>query len=834
MDNQTGGKIVWTTEVSLTGLRTGLAAAVTQVSAAGGQIRRVSDNIQNSLGGAGRGFQDLAKKLNQADFEQAGNRLNSIADAIQRTAVVGGVAGGLLGGLFVKSAADLEKTSTAFQVLIGDVETANRLFGQLAVFAQQTPFEFPQIARGAQTLLGFGVQAENVRDLIAQIGDVAGATGGDFNALALVTGQVFAQGRIQAQDFYQIINSGAGALGPLIAKNLGVNGVGALRKQFEEGTVNAQAFFDALRQATAEGGFAFGGTEKLAQTFSGRLSTLKDQLLEVGRNLLGVKVDPQLGLVVQPGGLFDRLGQLLTVISDASAVLGPKLAAGFQFLVDNGPTILSIIASIAAGFLAFRVLGTLIPLIGTFFGAIAGGATTLGALVAVAGGPVTLVMAGLAVLFGVIVYNAVQKLQGGLSGLVSSFSTGMKQLGDAGNKALPAATAQTKGLTSQTDALGRSARNAARDYRQALADIVRAHQSTSKELTASLEEEKRIFAETQDERKASFEEGQAELDQTHQDRASVIQRELDVQLAKGRAADAARVTDLQDALDRENAEYSKSTAKKLAQYQKDTANAEKQHEAKVSDLQLKLDEETAFQRKHAETLKGIRAEDALDEVERLKQSRADQIESFNLQRAQIEASSQAQAVNLASNFSKIPDLVDKGKFEQLGKNLGSAIGNALKDAVIEAFKALPGQIVNINVAVLNEINKFTKGLTNFIGPTAPLFAGFKVLSELGKGLKIPGFASGVQNFGGGLAVVGERGPEIVNLPGGSDVFSNEESRGMVGGTTYNINVDVAGIAARSRSDLRAIGVDIVESINENLRARRLPEIGGGNLRGVTG
>lgn len=46
---------------------------------------------------------------------------------------------------------------------------------------------------------------------------------------------------------------------------------------------------------------------------------------------------------------------------------------------------------------------------------------------------------------------------------------------------------------------------------------------------------------------------------------------------------------------------------------------------------------------------------------------------------------------------------------------------------------------------------------------------------------IPTFATGVRNFGGGLAVVGEEGPELVNLPKGSDVFNNSESRAMMGG-----------------------------------------------------
>lgn len=47
---------------------------------------------------------------------------------------------------------------------------------------------------------------------------------------------------------------------------------------------------------------------------------------------------------------------------------------------------------------------------------------------------------------------------------------------------------------------------------------------------------------------------------------------------------------------------------------------------------------------------------------------------------------------------------------------------------------------------------------------------------------LPRFASGVRGFGGGMAIVGERGPELVNLPRGADVYSNAQSRSMLGGS----------------------------------------------------
>jgi hypothetical protein len=56
---------------------------------------------------------------------------------------------------------------------------------------------------------------------------------------------------------------------------------------------------------------------------------------------------------------------------------------------------------------------------------------------------------------------------------------------------------------------------------------------------------------------------------------------------------------------------------------------------------------------------------------------------------------------------------------------------------------------------------------------------------------VPRYASGTKNHPGGLAIVGEQGPELVDLPGGSAVHTAGETANMVGGvggmgTTINI------------------------------------------------
>jgi len=53
---------------------------------------------------------------------------------------------------------------------------------------------------------------------------------------------------------------------------------------------------------------------------------------------------------------------------------------------------------------------------------------------------------------------------------------------------------------------------------------------------------------------------------------------------------------------------------------------------------------------------------------------------------------------------------------------------------------------------------------------------------------IPHLAKGIRGFGGGLALVGERGPEVVAMPRGADVFSNRESRGLTGSGSREYNI----------------------------------------------
>jgi len=89
---------------------------------------------------------------------------------------------------------------------------------------------------------------------------------------------------------------------------------------------------------------------------------------------------------------------------------------------------------------------------------------------------------------------------------------------------------------------------------------------------------------------------------------------------------------------------------------------------------------------------------------------------------------------------------------------------------------------------------------------------FKAVKKIIKA--IPGFAEGGVSTGG-LAVVGERGPELVNLPKGSRVHSNADSRKMTGSTVNNINITI-NARDSSKAEMRRMADEIGRMISSKI------------------
>jgi len=77
------------------------------------------------------------------------------------------------------------------------------------------------------------------------------------------------------------------------------------------------------------------------------------------------------------------------------------------------------------------------------------------------------------------------------------------------------------------------------------------------------------------------------------------------------------------------------------------------------------------------------------------------------------------------------------------------------------------------------------------------------------------FAAGVRNFVGGLAIVGEQGPELVSLPSGSNVYSNSESNRMLSSGGGGINIDLRGSIISSKKAYKEFEDSIFRTLKNN-------------------
>ncbi len=93
------------------------------------------------------------------------------------------------------------------------------------------------------------------------------------------------------------------------------------------------------------------------------------------------------------------------------------------------------------------------------------------------------------------------------------------------------------------------------------------------------------------------------------------------------------------------------------------------------------------------------------------------------------------------------------------KNFWDGIWNGLHDIV----SGIANKIIGTVKGLVNTVIDFFNGIINGANSVGSKVPGYIKLPT------IPRFASGVSNFGGGWAWVGENGPELLNLPRGSNV-----------------------------------------------------------------
>ena len=288
----------------------------------------------------------------------------------------------LLGVALFNSAAQMEQITVSFEVFTGSAEVAKNMLGQLKDQALNSPMQFQDITKGAQTLLGYGLTASQVIPITKMLGDISGGNADKFGRLSLAFGQVNAAGRLMGQETRQMINAGFNPL-QAISEKTGES-MASLTKRMHDGKISVQEVANAFIYATTEGGRFFGNADRQSQTLQGQFNKLQESvtfaLAEIGTSL------------ANNGGLkdfFTSLTSMVTRVKDAFLSLSPETQS---FILKLG--------------LFLAVAGPVLVVFGSMVGAITSIATVVGALTAAFVG-LNVVSGGILIGLGIIVHSLI-------------------------------------------------------------------------------------------------------------------------------------------------------------------------------------------------------------------------------------------------------------------------------------------------------------------------------------------------------------------------------------------------------------------------------------------
>ena len=325
-------------------------------------VRADTKQFETLMKSAGKTVDDFSRR-NKRSLESIANSANNMAGKVQGAMKLLGatLVGGSFGlNAFVKEASTLQSVRASFESLTGSAEGARKVMAQLNKFSLETAFSADDINAAARTLLGAGVSVDKLGSRMKWLGDIAGATGANLGQLVLPVSQALAKGKLDTQDFYQILNSGAGKVREVLQNELNKRGLGDVMTALSKGKVSAEILETALKTAASEGGFAFNGAAKQAQTFDGRMSNLQETISNVGLELIGVnKATGE----IDPNGIFAQMSEKVEKATKWLEENKEKIKDIAQIIINNIQPAMITLTALWASFKAIVVASEIVDAI---------------------------------------------------------------------------------------------------------------------------------------------------------------------------------------------------------------------------------------------------------------------------------------------------------------------------------------------------------------------------------------------------------------------------------------------------------------------------------------
>lgn len=304
------------------------------------QVKNLSNNMNDA--------DDASKKLGDGFTVLKGTMANLASQAISK--VVDGFKG------LVSGAVDYQKSmeyyTTSFTVMTGSADKASETVQKLADIGATTPFDMPQLADATSLLMNFGFSADDAVDSMMMLGDISQGNADKLNSIARAYGKMNSAQKVTLEDINMMIDAGFNPLQEISEKT--GESMQSLYDRISKGKMSVDEITESMKRSTSEGGKYFQSMDAQSQTLDGRLSTLSDtinsKLGEALQPILQKAADEWIPNITNAIDNMD-VDSIVSVIEDLVDGVGNL----FGFIMDNGSTIISLVAGIGAAMVTWNV-----------------------------------------------------------------------------------------------------------------------------------------------------------------------------------------------------------------------------------------------------------------------------------------------------------------------------------------------------------------------------------------------------------------------------------------------------------------------------------------------
>lgn len=224
-------------------------------------------------GGFEKGLSDAQKRV-KAFSENIKAGVQTAMKIGAAVAAAGAAVGGYVAKTGIGYNQQMDDYTANMQTLLGGVDKAEAKIKELSDMAAKTPFELPTLVDATQTLLAFGVNADDSTGILKSLGDISLGNASKLETLTRSYGKMSSTGKVTLENVQMMIDAGFNPLNLIAERNHMT--MESLYKAISDGKVPFEELTWAIQKATSEGGQYFNGMETASKTLTGRLSTLKE------------------------------------------------------------------------------------------------------------------------------------------------------------------------------------------------------------------------------------------------------------------------------------------------------------------------------------------------------------------------------------------------------------------------------------------------------------------------------------------------------------------------------------------------------------------------------